>query len=57
MAAVTGHGPAACLFTGTTSLPAAYSGAFLWGAAESIFGAVAVTTLKQIPPCTRTAGS
>jgi MFS family permease len=49
-AAATGYGLAACLFTGTTSLPVAYTGAFLWGAAGSVFGAVAVTTLQEVTP-------
>jgi len=50
MAAATGYGLAACLFTGTTWVPAAYGGAFWWGAAGSVFGAVAVTTLQQVAP-------
>jgi MFS family permease len=50
MAAATGYGLAACLFTGTTSVPAAYGGAFVWGAAGSVFGAVAVTTLQRVAP-------
>ena len=50
MAAATGYGLAACLFTGTTSVPAAYTGAFLWGAAGSVFGAVALTALQQVAP-------
>ena len=50
MATATGYGLAASLFTGTTSVPAAYTGAFLWGAAGSVFGAVAVTTLQQVTP-------
>jgi hypothetical protein len=45
-----GYGLAACLFTGTASQPAAYAGAFLWGAAGSVFGAVAVTTVQQVAP-------
>jgi hypothetical protein len=49
-AAAIGYGLAAYLFTGTTSLPAAYTGAFLWGAARSVFGTVAVTTLRQVAP-------
>jgi MFS family permease len=44
------YGLAAGLFTGTTSVPAAYAGAFLWGAAGSVFGAVALTTLQQAAP-------
>ena len=50
MAAATGYGLAACLFTGTTWVAAAYCGAFCWGAAGSVFGAVAVTTLQQVAP-------
>jgi cytochrome b561 len=47
-----GYGLAACLFTGTTSLPAAYAGAFAWGAAGSVFGAVALTALQHAAPLT-----
>jgi MFS family permease len=50
MASAAGYGLAACLFTGTTWVPAAYTGAFLWGATGSVFGAVAVTRLQQIAP-------
>jgi len=50
MAAATGYGLAAGLFTGTTWVPAAYGGAFLWGAAGAVFGALAVTTLQQVSP-------
>jgi MFS family permease len=50
MASAAGYGLAACLFTGTTWVPAAYTGAFLWGAAGSVFGAVAVTRLQQVAP-------
>lgn len=49
-AAATGYGLAACLFTGTTWMPVAYTGAFLWGAAGSVLGAVAVTTLQEVTP-------
>jgi hypothetical protein len=49
-AAATGYGLAACLFTGTTSLPTAYTGAFLWGTAGSVFGAVTVTTTQKVDP-------
>jgi MFS family permease len=49
-ASAAGYGLAACLFTGTTWVPAAYTGAFLWGAAGSVFGAVAVTRLQQVAP-------
>jgi hypothetical protein len=31
-------------------MPVAYSGAFLWGATGSVFGAVAVTTLQEVAP-------
>ena len=48
MAAAAGYGLAAYLFTGTTSLPVAYTGSFLWGAAGSVFGAV--TTLQEVAP-------
>jgi hypothetical protein len=48
MAAAIGYVLAACLFTGTASHPAAYTGALLWGAAGSVFGAV--TTLQQVAP-------
>ncbi len=51
-AAAIGYGLAACLFTGTTSLPAAYAGAFAWGVAGSVFGAVALTALQQAAPVT-----
>src|SRR5271154_5215683 len=53
----TGYGLAACLFTDTTWVPAAYTGAFLWGAAGSVFGAVAVTTLQQVASMHAHAGS
>lgn len=43
-------GLAACLFTGTTSVPVAYTGAFAWGVTGALFGAVAFTTLQQIAP-------
>jgi MFS family permease len=46
----TGYGLAAGLFTGTTWVPAAYTGAFLWGVAGSVFFAVALTTLQQVAP-------
>ncbi len=45
-----GYGLAACLFTGTTSVPAAYAGAFCLGVAGTVFGAVALTTLQQVVP-------
>ena len=44
------YGLAAALFTGTTWVPVAYVGAFAWGVAGSVFGAVAVTTLQQVAP-------
>ena len=49
-ASAAGYGLAACLFTGTASVPAAYPGAFLWGVAGSVFGAVSLTTLQQVAP-------
>jgi MFS family permease len=45
-----GYGLAAGLFTGTTSVPVAYAGAFAWGAAGMVFGAVALTALQQNAP-------
>jgi predicted MFS family arabinose efflux permease len=45
-----GYGLAACLFTGTTSVPAAYLGAFAWGVSGAVFFAVAVTALQQLAP-------
>ena len=50
MASAIGYGLAACLFTGTTSVPVVYTGAFAWGVAGAVFGAVAVTTLQQAAP-------
>jgi predicted MFS family arabinose efflux permease len=50
MASAVGYGLAACLFTGTTSVPVAYTGAFVWGVAGLVFGAVALTTLQQAAP-------
>ncbi|MGH3228831.1 MAG: MFS transporter [Streptosporangiaceae bacterium] len=50
VASATGYGLAAGLFTGTTWVPAAYTGAFLWGVAGSVFFAVALTTLQQVAP-------
>lgn len=52
MASAIGYGLAAGLFTGTVSVPVAYAGAFAWGAAGSVFGAVALTTLQQVTPVT-----
>ena len=49
-ASAAGYGLSACLFTGTTSVPVAYAGAFLWGVAGSVFGAVSLTTLQQVAP-------
>lgn len=49
-ASAAGYGLAACLFTGTTSVPAAYAGAFLWGVAGTVFGAVSLTALQQVAP-------
>jgi MFS family permease len=49
-ASAVGYGLAACLFTGTTSVPLAYIGAFLSGVAGSVFGAVSLTTLQQVTP-------
>jgi len=50
MASGAGYGLAACLFTGTTSVPAAYAGAIAWGMAGTVFGVVALTTLQQVAP-------
>ncbi len=50
MASAAGYGLAAGLFTGTTWIPAAYAGAFQWGVAGSVFGAVALTTLQRVTP-------
>jgi hypothetical protein len=50
MASAVGYGLAACLFTGTTSVPVAYAGALAWGGAGSVFGVVALTTLQQAAP-------
>lgn len=50
MASAAGYGLAASLFTGTTWVPAAYAGAFLWGVAGSVFFAVAFTALQQVAP-------
>jgi predicted MFS family arabinose efflux permease len=49
-AAAIGYGLAAGLFTGTTSVPVAYVGAFAWGAAGALFGVVALTALQQNAP-------
>jgi predicted MFS family arabinose efflux permease len=50
MASAIGYGLAAGLFTGTTWVPVAYAGAFAWGAAGSVFGAVGLTALQQTAP-------
>ena len=49
-AGAAGYGLAAALFTGTTLVPVAYAGAFAWGVAGALFGAVAVTTLHRLAP-------
>jgi MFS family permease len=49
-ASAVGYGLAACLFAGTTSVPTAYAGAFAWGVAGSVFGAVALTMLQRTAP-------
>jgi MFS family permease len=43
-----GYGLAAALFTGTTWVPAAYVGAFLWGVSGTVFYTVAATTLQRL---------
>jgi hypothetical protein len=45
-----GYGLAAGLFTGTTWIPAAYVGAFVWGASGTVFYTVAATTLQLLAP-------
>jgi MFS family permease len=45
-----GYGLAAALFTGTTWIPAAYFGAFAWGASGMAFYTVAATTLQRLAP-------
>jgi predicted MFS family arabinose efflux permease len=50
MASAIGYGLAAVLFTGTASVLVAYAGAFAWGVAGSVFGAVGLTTLQQATP-------
>jgi predicted MFS family arabinose efflux permease len=50
MASAIGYGLAAVLFTGTASVLVAYAGAFAWGVAGSVFGAVGLTTLQQAAP-------
>ena len=49
-ASAVGYGLAACLFAGTTSVPTAYAGAFAWGVAGSVFGAVSLTMLQRTAP-------
>jgi MFS family permease len=49
-ASAIGYGLAACVFTGTTSVPVAYAGAFTWGITGALFSAVALTTLQQLAP-------
>jgi hypothetical protein len=48
MVAAADYGLAASLFTGTSWLPAAYTGAFLWGVAGSVFFSVAFTALQEV---------
>ena len=45
-----GYGLAAALFTGTTWVPAAYVGAFAWGASGMVFYTVAATALQRLAP-------
>jgi MFS family permease len=45
-----GYGLAAALFTGTTCIPAAYVGAFVWGASGMVFYTVAATALQRLAP-------
>jgi MFS family permease len=49
-ASVIGYGLAAGAFIGTTSVPVAYAGAFTWGVAGALFGAVALTMLQLLAP-------
>jgi len=44
------YGLAACLFTGTTVVPVAYIGAFIWGVTGAVFGTVTLTTLQRAAP-------
>jgi len=44
------YGLAACLFTGTTYVPVAYAGAFIWGVCGAVFGAVSLTALQRCAP-------
>jgi MFS family permease len=45
-----GYGLSAALFTGTTWIPAAYVGAFVWGASGMVFYTVAATALQRLAP-------
>jgi MFS family permease len=45
-----GYGLAAALFTGTSWLPAAYFGAFAWGASGMVFYTAAATSLQRLAP-------
>jgi hypothetical protein len=49
-ASAVGYGLAACVFTGTAWVAVAYAGAFAWGIAGAVFGAVAVTALQRLAP-------
>ncbi len=44
------YGLAACLFVGSTSVPLAYLGAFVWGITAAVFGAISLTALQQLAP-------
>lgn len=44
------YGLAACVFAGTTSVPVAYAGAFIWGATGALFGTVSITLLQRLAP-------
>jgi Major Facilitator Superfamily len=44
------YGLAAALFTGTPWVPAAYLGAFVWGACGTVFYAAAATALQRLAP-------
>jgi MFS family permease len=49
-AGAVGYGLAAALFTGTPWVPAAYLGAFAWGASGTVFYTVAATALQRLAP-------
>ncbi len=49
-ASTAGFGLTACVFIGTTSIPVAYAGAFVWGVSGAVFGSVAITTLQRLVP-------